>query len=148
MQFGREGSVRDRVSDEVWRRLDPNAGRLRGPLSARTSVLLAVVVPAVLLAVWWSGLVVPKLSWPDGGWSAETRFDGTVYVQIEVANEGLVPATVLRVGGEGPGYHVIGVQGGLPVELGQGESVVLTIAYQVTDCAVLPHASFPLPVVV
>ena len=140
--------MRDRVSDEVWRRLDPNAGRLRGPLSGRTSVLLAALIPSLVVAVWWSGLTAPKLVWSDSSRWAQVEPGGTVYVHVTVANEGVVPATVVRAGDSGPGYRLIGLQGSLPAELGRGESVPLTIVYQVTDCDLLPHASFPVPVVV
>jgi hypothetical protein len=140
--------MRDRVSDEVWRRLDPNAGRLRGPLSGRTSVVLAALIPSLAVAVWWSGLIVPKLVWPNGSWWAESTPGGTVYVHVEVANGGVVPATVLRAGDSGPGYQLIGLQGSLPAELGRGESVPFTLVYRVTDCDALPHGSFALPVVI
>lgn len=132
----------------MWRRLDPNTGRLRVPPSGRPIVVLVALIVALVVAASWSGFVVPRLVWPDNPWWARVDPGRVVAVQIEVANEGVVPATVLRAGGDGPGYEVIGNQGPTPVELGRGQSVRLVVLYRLTDCDLLRHTSFPMPVVV
>jgi len=90
------------LSDEVWRQLDPDAGRLprRSVLRLRWSLVSAVAVAVLAGLVWQSGLTVPRLSWPSNagyGWETST-LDRTIKYEVRIANRGWTTVEVLGLG--------------------------------------------------
>jgi len=133
------------VSDEVWDRLDPGAGAL-APRTVRRNWWLgiATVVATVgLLAAWYLGLVVSRLEW-DGSMSSEIHDSGLMRVSFSVTNAGAVAVTVLDAGGPLPGVEFLRVQGQLPATIEPGQSVVVDLHYQLTDCDAVPRSGPPL----
>lgn len=122
----------------VYDQLDHTAGRL----SARTirllriAIALAMVVAAGVVVLLHSGLVTPRLGWPDsGGWGMESG-PGRLSFTVPVQNQGWVPVTIVGIGRSQPGLQLQPPLRGLfPLTLQPGQSVELTLDYRVTDCA-------------
>lgn len=139
------------VSDEVWARLDPQAGRLKWHNVLRNWVTIAVAVLLVIAGalVWRTGIVVPRLVWPDGLQQWEENPDW-VRIWIAVGNVGRFDVTVLDVGQSGPGFELLGVEGvgrapsPFPVTLAPGEDVDAVLVYRITDCHEAPVGKWPL----
>lgn len=152
----------DLVSDETWRQLDPRAGRLspRDRRRVRVALVAAALLIAAAVALGASGLVVPRVADPSHGGGSYTygyySDDWIVYHTFEIRNTGAVPYEVTGVGRPGPGLELVD----FPVEVGRqptgevndlrrlepGERMSLGVAYQVTDCAAVPDAPWPVPV--
>ncbi|MBX6749670.1 MAG: hypothetical protein IRY85_08350 [Micromonosporaceae bacterium] len=143
------------VSDEVWAQLDPYAGQL-----SRRTVMLGriMIVAAALLVVagglvWRTGIVVPRLAWPDGLPQWQEMPTGA-RVWVTVANEGRFPVTVLDVGRSAPGFELLGVEGPdrasspFPVTLRPGQGVDAVLVYRITDCNGPPVGDWPLTALV
>lgn len=133
------------VSDEVWRQLDPSAGRLSGRTTRRlwTAFLAALLLYVVGVAAWYSGLLVPQLRWDANGTSWQVSEDQNVSrMTINVSNNGLFPATVISAGRAAPGLDLIGVEGALPATLRPGEAVTVTLVYLIRDCSATPPADW------
>jgi hypothetical protein len=136
------------VSDEVWRQLNPRAGRLsrREAVRAWIVIVMAFVVVTACIAVGRSGLVTPQLSW--GLWgvkSAEPPTD-TITLDVEITNMGLAPVTITRVGRSGPGLALIATQGHLPARLAATKSARISLVFRITDCEQRPTGSWPVTV--
>jgi hypothetical protein len=136
------------VSDEVWRRLHPDAGRLSRREAVRAWMVIVVAFAVVVagVAVGKSGLVTPQLGW--GLWgvtSAEPPTD-TVTLDVQITNRGLAPVTITRVGRSGPGLALIATQGQLPVRLAATKSVRVSLVFRITDCDQRPTGSWPVTV--
>jgi hypothetical protein len=138
------------IPDQVWRRLDPDAGRL----SRRATVRLWVATGAALLlylgshALWSTGLVVPHLVWPSDFWTIETREQGIARVDVLIANHGLSAVTVLDVGRSGSGMELLDVDGALPITLDSSGGASFVLTYRITDCDATPRGSWPVTAVV
>jgi hypothetical protein len=138
------------IPDQVWQRLDPDAGRL----SRRATVRLWVAIGAALVLycggylVWSTGLVVPHLVWPSNVMEFETRDRGITRVDVLIANYGLSAVTVLEVGRSGPGMELLGVDGALPITLASSEGASFELTYRITDCDATPRGSWPVTAVV
>ncbi|HEY7223815.1 MAG TPA: hypothetical protein VH561_09530 [Micromonosporaceae bacterium] len=146
-----------RVPDEVWRQLDPGAGTLSRRTSLRLWVALAVVLVLLVAgaALWRTGLVVPRLAWPDGPHSWTTQSDeGVVRIDFQIVNDGRFPVTVQSVGRSGPGLELLGVEGGrvenptpdvhpFPTTLAPGTVISAVLVYRITDCTHIPTGSWP-----
>ena len=135
--------MRTYVSDPVWRRLDPGAGKLTRRSTIRLWIAVGVGL-ALLLAgntLWRAGLVVPRLAWPVGLQAWEENPQG-VRVKVQSENTGWWPVTVRSIGRSGAGLELLGVEGAFetrgpspfPVYLEPGERVEATLVYRVTDC--------------
>jgi hypothetical protein len=140
------------VSDEVWRQLDPDAGRLarRTVLRLRWSLAGAVALAVLGGLVWQSGLTVPRLSWTPNsgyGWSTST-LDRTIEFETLISNRGWTTVDVLGLGRSGPGFELRAVRAQLPTTLRPGEDMRAVLVYQVTDCAAVPADEWPVPVTV
>ena len=140
------------LSDEVWRQLDPDSGRLprRTVLRLRWSLAGAVALAVLAGLVWQSGLTVPRLSWtPNGGygWDASTQ-DRMITFEVLISNQGWSTVEVLDLGRSGPGFALRSVRAQLPTTLRPGEDMVASLVYQVTDCAAVPADEWPVPVTV
>lgn len=137
------------LTDDVWMRLDPHAGRLtrRGAVRMWALVLACCLLGVAALAVFRSGLVTPRLERDDfAGWSSsvERRF---VTVQLPIVNRGWRTETVLGVGRDGPGLALEPpLAGHFPVAIPPGTGVAITLRYQVTSCAAVPQGDWPVPV--
>ncbi len=140
------------VSDEVWRRLDPGAGKLTRRSTVRLWIAVGVAL-ALLLAgntLWRAGLVVPRLAWPVGlqEWEENPQW---VRVKVQLENTGWWPVTVRSIGRSGAGLELLGVEGAFqtgepspfPVRLEPGERVEATLVYRVTDCTGYPREPWP-----
>jgi len=140
------------LSDEVWRQLDPDAGRLprHTVLRLRWSLAGAVAVAVLAGLVWQSGLTVPRLSWTPNsgyGWSSST-LDRTIEFEIRISNRGWSTVEVLGLGRSGPGFELRSVRAPLPTTLRPGEDMDAVLVYQVTDCAAVPADEWPVPVTI
>ena len=138
------------VSDEVWRQLDPDAGRLsrRTVLRLRWSLAGAVALALLVGAVWQSGLTVPRLAWtPDSGYGWSTQ-DRTIEFEVRIANRGWTPVDIIGIGRSGPGFELRAIRAELPTTLRPGEDLDAVLLYQVTDCAAVPADEWPVPVTV
>ena len=139
------------ISDEVWARLDPQAGRLRWHNVLRNWVTIAAAVLLVVAGalVWRTGIVVPRLAWPRGLQEWEENPDW-VRVRIAVANAGRFTVTVLDAGRSAPGFELLGVEGvdrapsPFPVTLAPGADVDAVLVYRITDCFEAPEGNWPL----
>ncbi len=144
------------VTDQVWSRLDPSAGRLSRRTAVRGSVAVAVALVLLVAGslVWSAGLVVPRLVWPNDGRDWEENPDW-VRVHVLVLNDGSWPVTVRDIGRSGPGMQLLGVEGWergtpspFPVTLAAHTGIGATLVYRVTDCAGYPRGSWPVTAVV
>jgi hypothetical protein len=137
------------VSDEVWRQLDPGAGRLSRRTRIRGWIGLGVVAVLIVAsaAVWQTGLVVPRLAWPGGLQAWEQNPTG-VRVTFILANTGRFPATVLGIGRSGPGLEYVATEADLPATLAPGQSLGAVLVYRITDCTGYPRGSWPVTALV
>jgi hypothetical protein len=136
------------VADEVWARLDPMAGQLvpRAVRRLRLAATIAAALAVVLAALWWSGLVVPRVSIVKSSGFAYSVEPTVVTHQVPIVNLGRRPVDVLGVGRSGPGMRLDAVRGAVPTTLHPGESLTVTLVYRVTDCAAVPADPWPVPV--
>jgi hypothetical protein len=136
------------VSDEVWRQLDPNAGRL-----SRTSVRrlwravgVALTAAALLALGWQSGVVVPRLEMPR---EAGLEYGGgpdQLYVVFTVKNIGSTRVTVTGAGRSGDGLELTDVVAQFPTTLDPGEQMTLRLVYRLTACVTGPGTAWRVPV--
>lgn len=151
------------VTDEVWEQLDPHAGTLTRNQRKRlgTVAVAAGLVLAAAFAIDRSGIVRAHVEY-----SADTSFEGAATVnpkiftrQIAVKNTGWTTVRVLGIGSDGPGLRLLApaevdaqskttgiTQTRLPLALHPGQTVMMAVAYQVTDCNAVPAGSYPVPV--
>lgn len=151
------------VSDEVWSQLDPTAGTLsRG--QRRRAVMVAAAVVTVLtagFAVDRSGVVRAHVDYSaDSGNSGEASPTSKFFDrQVPVRNTGWTTVRVTGVGKDGPGLRLVrpGDTAGfpknwaplpgataVPFDLHPGQTAIVHVTYQVTDCTAVPSGSFPL----
>lgn len=137
------------VSDGVWRQLDPYAGQLAGRTVRRLRLTAAAVVALAVAvgALWWSGLVLPRLAWPagSGGYGWSTGPD-VVRHDVMIRNEGWTPVEVLGLGRGGAGLRLVEVRGVFPTTLRPGQTMEAAVVYRVTDCAAVTADPWPVPV--
>jgi hypothetical protein len=125
------------ISDDVWRCLDPNAGRLtmatrRGMWRVMGAAALLAVVSTLLV---WSGVVVPRLAVPvDEGLEYGGGPTVAPFFVFTIENVGWTPVTIVTAGGGGPGLALTDVRGPFPVTLEPGDRVRFTLVYRVADC--------------
>jgi len=147
------------VSDEVWHRLDPAAGRLDRRTVWRLRLGIAVVSALLTVAalVWYSGVAVPRVRWSEEGgfmWATGPDF---VSQAVHVVNDGWLPVSIVGAGRSGPGLELVAVQDGppdpvmvrtnpLPYVLRPGQSLTLVVVYRITDCSVITKDPWPVPV--
>jgi hypothetical protein len=125
------------ISDDVWRRLDPNAGRLSVVTTRRMWRVMGAAALLAVVSTWlvWTGVVVPRLAVPlDEG--AEYGGGPTVapYFVFTIENVGWTPVTAVTAGGGSPGLQLVEVRGPFPVTLEPGDRVRFTLVYRVADC--------------
>jgi hypothetical protein len=142
------------ITDEVWQRLDPNAGKLPRRTAFRLGIaaVVALLLFVAGVAVWRTGLVVPRLAWPDGLHEWSMTPDGTARIDFLVENEGWFPVTVEGVGRSGPGMQLLEVVGGtvgypssdpvFPVRLAPHTGVGAVLIYRLSSCQP-PAGSWP-----
>jgi hypothetical protein len=137
------------VSDEVWHRLDPHAGRLSRASLRRlwraTGVALTVAALAVL--GWQSGAAVPRLEISrDAGLEYGVGPGGSLYVVYTVKNVGLTTVTVTGAGRGGVGLELTDVVGPFPTTLEPGEQMTFRLVYRLTACVTGPGTAWRVPV--
>ncbi|NUT33222.1 MAG: hypothetical protein HOV79_09120 [Hamadaea sp.] len=139
------------VSDDVWARLDRNAGRMsRRGLRMLLAAALALGIAAVLVMLGWRTAVTPvELDWRAGA-DAEGHPNPTRFWQgFTLRNGGLLPVTVTGFGGETTGLRYTGTQQDpLPLRIEPSESVYVRISYDVTACDTVPAEPMPIQVTV
>jgi hypothetical protein len=149
-----------RVSDEVWRRLDPGAGRMSRLAVVRLWLVIGAAV-AVLIggtAVWRTGIVVPRLVWADTMQMSYDTVEREARIEVDLINGGRFPVTVVSVGRSDPGLQFLGTVSGpdpgepmtrpFPVTLQAQTGTVLWLVFRVSDCAALAAAAWPVTAVV
>lgn len=136
----------DLLTDGVWSALDPTAGRLTAGAARRwwATIAVAVVVTMVIVGFWWSGLLLPRLRAAESGSDTDTQARTFTYV-LHLHNDGLTPIVVSRVGRDGPGLKLRSVAT-TPMTISSGGTVDVALSYEVTDCAAVPTARWPIPV--
>jgi hypothetical protein len=134
------------LTDEVWRQLDPRAGRLCPRTARRVRLAIAVLLVAVVAAelAWYAGLVVPRVSSTDES-GYEYGWD-PVHHSVAIRNDGLLPIQVLGVGRSGPGIRLDRVDGAVPSTVDPGGYVRVTLTFTIHDCAAVPAQRWPVPV--
>lgn len=136
------------VRDPVWTQLDPLAGRLSRRSIGRLRLSAVLVLLLVLggVAVWMSGLIMPRLGWPGStGWGASAS-PSEITVELQVANRGWTAADIVGAGRSGPGLRLTAVTGAFPATLAPGHAMTIRLVYRVTDCAAVTASSWPVPV--
>jgi hypothetical protein len=136
------------VSDEVWRQLHPDAGRLSRRETARAWIVIVAALAVVIAgtAVGKSGLITPQLGWSLWGVKPAEPPTDTVTLDVEITNTGLAPVTITRVGHSGPGLTLIATEGQLPVRLPATKGARLSLVFRITDCDERPTGSWPVTV--
>ena len=138
------------LTDEVWARLDPHAGRLSWRQTRRLwqAVFACVVLLGAGLLGWRAGLIAPRFEPPDAqNWSAE--FDaqaGEFTMHLPLMNQGALTETVLAVGRPGPGLTLLPPADSFPLTLAHNTGQDVSLRYRVTDCAAVPAGEWPIPV--
>lgn len=138
------------LTDEVWRQLDPTAGRLprRTVLRLRRAIAVTLTVAVLAGLAWQSGLVVPRLDWSrSSGYAYQINPSWFEYV-LSLTNRGWTPVEVVGAGHSGPGLRLDEVRGAFPTTLAIGATMSLVLRFTVTDCAVVPKVAWPVPVTV
>jgi hypothetical protein len=142
-------SATDLLPDDVWRALDPYAGRLpRGTrIRMRLAAAGAVALLVACIVVWQSGIVVPHVVRSDTsfGWSADMATHKVTQI-VSIRNDGWRTITVTGVGRSGPGMVLTSVDRAMPVVLPPSTAIELSLSYDVTDCAAVPQGRWPVPV--
>ncbi|MEU3454781.1 hypothetical protein ABZ671_14420 [Micromonospora sp. NPDC006766] len=150
------------IVDEVWHRLNPDAGRMTRRAARRLAVsLLAVAALAGAgLVLWHIGIVVPRLNADGrtGGFGYEiSPAERSFAYQVNIRNDGKVTLVVQAVGAEGPGLELtertiltgappVLPRGTLPITLHPGQEIGVRLGYRVTDCAAVSTEDWPIPV--
>ncbi len=142
-------SASELLPDEIWQALDPDAGRLtrRDRLRLWAVGVLSLLTSGVVTAGWQSGFVVPHVvrGTADNGWSADIATH-RVTQQIDIRNEGWATVRVVAIGRSGTGIALRAIDAELPMDVPPATGVVVTLTYDVTDCAAVPRGSWPIPV--
>jgi len=139
---------RTAVSNDVWRQLDPSAGRLSRRAAVRAWLAIAVALGLILgvNALWQSGAFVAQLRWGVFATNQTTPPSDTFGLDVEITNDGLAALTVLGVGQSVPGLDLVGADRSFPVRLDPDASLRTIITYRITDCAQAPVGSAPVAV--
>jgi hypothetical protein len=152
------------LHDEVWRQLDPYAGRV----SRRTLVrswavgIVALLVLTTAAWVWESGAARPRLIADDGGWVSSLNVvdanprhapaDPDLSQQVRIENHGWLAVRIAGVGADGPGIHLREstvdqrLTPQTPFVLKRGGTAAVTMSYRITDCTAVPADPWPIPV--
>jgi hypothetical protein len=139
------------LSDDVWRQLDPHAGRLPRRQTAMLWLTIAAVAAVVAagVVVWRGGYLVARVDTRHEAtgfsWGASTG--GPITIQFPISNDGRTAITVTSIGRSGPGL-TLDAPAGLPLTLAPHTGEVVYLRYEVTDCAAIPAGAWPVPVVV
>lgn len=138
------------ISDEVWQQLDRNAGRM-----SRRGFVLFLVACLALAGVGSGGLIAwrtvaqPLAADDDFLTYSATGGEHKVFsFQVRVRNQGIVPLTIVRAGADAPGLRLVAPGPASGQRVNAGQDFTLTLEYEVTDCAAVPTAALPLPLVV
>jgi hypothetical protein len=145
--------VAERVSEEVWRRLE--AGR-RG-LSRRWVRRLWIIAVTIFVLgfagnlLWISPLVTPRLdAISPTSLAGLEHVGGDLRIRAVVENPDSRAVRVLDIGLAGPGLELLRVEGPrvgepspFPVTLAGGERVAFTLTFRVVDCTAVDD--YPLP---
>lgn len=152
-----------RVSDDVWRQLDPYAGALnrRQRRRAVAAAWLATIVMMAGYAIYVSGSVWARVGYSrDFGAESTLSTDFKVFtLKVPVKNTGWTTIRITGIGQDRPGLQPIGPgdaegtkqlseMGGqaMPFELRPGQTAIVAAAYRVTDCEALSTGPLPLTV--
>ncbi len=139
------------IPDEVWDRLDPAAGRLRGRAWLKVGLAVLALVAGYLATwlVWQSGLVVSRLRWSAEGALSQPSAPELVRVPLTVWNPDGAPVTVLAIEWSAPGMHAVpGDAGQFPFDVSGDWPVEIVLTYRIDDCAAIPRDVIPLRAVV
>ncbi|WP_027344944.1 hypothetical protein [Hamadaea tsunoensis] len=138
------------ISDDVWRQLDRNAGRM-----SRRGFLLFLTACLALPAVAYGGLVAwrtvahPLVAADDFlSYSATAGQHKVFSLQVKVRNQGITALTVVSAGQDGPGLHLVAPVLAVEHHLAVGQELLLVLEYEVTDCSAVPAGTWPVPIVV
>jgi hypothetical protein len=129
-----EGTTGERVGDEVWEQIAHRAQP--GPEERRMFRRSAAGVLVALLcgvALWASGLFSPVLSHGDSSGGSADSSARTATYEFDLANHGILPATVVGSGADVPGLRVVSTSPAR-VRLAPGASAHLRLALEVEDC--------------
>ena len=103
----------------------------------RSLVVILVIAGVVLLIVWWTGLVSPRIDWDDGRSTYDLKTNAGMST-VTIHNGGPLGTRVVGVGIDEPGVRVLGVtldgEPFGPFELGPGETAEVTVAFGSGRC--------------
>jgi hypothetical protein len=136
------------VTDDVWRALNPHAGRMPRRVTALCVAAACAALATVLVVVggWRSGIIVPNLGQPfEGGWGVDVdTHEHTFAIVFPIRNNGLIPVEITGLGRDGHGLKLTGAR--TQTLLRAGESADIRLEYQVTDCAAVQAGDWPVPI--
>jgi hypothetical protein len=140
----------DLLTDEVWARLDPHAGRLSRRQAWRLwlAVLACVVLLGAAVDGWRSGLVRPRFE-PPSSQPSSADFNPQAReftLHLPLMNRGVLTETILVVGRSGPGLVLQAPTDTFPLRLAPNTGRDVSLRYRVTDCDAVPAGDWPIPV--
>ena len=137
-----------RLTDDVWRQLDPNTGRLsrRSARLVGVAFLVGLALLAASVIARRAGFFDAQLAWPASTNWETTAVDHVIVHSVTVENTGWIPVTVTGAGRDGPGLRLRRVDGVFPTTVPAGGEFTFTLTYEVIDCAAVRADTWPVPV--
>jgi hypothetical protein len=136
------------VTNDVWRQLDPNSGRLtrRSAWLVAAAFLVGLALLAGIGVAERAGLLEAQLAWSTSASWQTTAVDHVIVHSVNVENTGWIPVTVTGAGRDGPGLRLQRVDGAFPTTVPAGGTFTFTLTYEVIDCAAVRADTWPVPV--
>jgi len=134
------------ISDQVWDQLDPYAARLSAQDRHRAWAAVggATAIAVAVAALWWSGLLVPRLSFSGQVRAIAPRSEPTFTIVLVVKNDTPFTIHLRSAGRSGSGLQIIDTE--TASQLTSGTAGKITLHYRVTNCSAVPSGSWPVPV--
>jgi hypothetical protein len=124
------------LTDEVWRQLDPDAGRLSPVERRRVTIAIGVVCTLAIAAllVRLSGVIVPNIAIGTTAFSGVDTGPRTFFQTLNVHNGGWRAEEVVAVARPPRGMRITAVDG-LPISIPADSEAHVTVHYVVDDCS-------------
>ena len=121
----------------------------------RWALGVVTLIAALAVASIWFGALSPRVDVQATGWSNEPGPDGQAHVTLDVHNDAHAAVRLRSVGQSLPGLDLTATEldsgerlgGDDTTVLDSGETVTVTLRYQVTDCERVPDDPPAIPLV-